>query len=428
MKKILLFLLVISILLSFGGCGNAQKPAEVTEPAESATAEVTESTDITVTEKPTETSTPVPTEQPEEIQPFDETVQQIIDDRLSAIQNKDVDLFMSAIGKNNQFYALEQDAWFCNMIEDTMSDWSFEIVSTEMVDERTAVAVIHQKHSNDGEDFDFEYPLIFRYEDGSWMDYGYNFEIIETDRFIIRYMEGETRVEEFQKYLEDAFDNLDKIYTEKPVAGYEIKLFSDIELLRQRSAPALPWVFTACSDDDESLRIFTGRPSDYLAYPGTVQHELVHNITIRICGNNLSTWMLEGIAMYDGSAYYGFETNSMLSTMSKEGVSQTIKHLEENDMYLDDDMSTEEIFNFYNTGYMYVKYIEETYGREKLMDIFYEAGKEPYHNAGIIDEEYCAINNEITENVILTVTGVSAEQLSQDYLEWLDTVDFDNLG
>jgi len=125
--------------------------------------------------------------------------------------------------------------------------------------------------------------------------------------------------------------------------------------------------------------------------------------------------------MYDGSAAYGFENSSLLSRMTKKGVEQTIEDIELRDLY--SDLTSEEIRNYYNTSYMYVRYIAETYGHDKLMDLFYEAGKKPFHDSTLNDS--FEINNQKTaDEVIMTVLEITKEQLSKEYLDWLETVDF----
>lgn len=366
---------------------------------------------------------------------FEHAIVGIMEDRLTAIETQDYDLYMSVITKNNQFLFNEQERWFTQMIESRIHDVSFQIVSTQMIDEFTAVVNIRQKHEattgydmkrkhDTSESFSIEYPLLFKLECDKWMDYGYNFEVFETDRFAVKYMEGEQRVEEFAQMLDDAFDNLDKIYELKPLSDYEMKLFFDREMLRQRSVPASPWLFTGWSEPDESLKIYTGHPEEYTAYPGVVQHELVHHISIRICNNNLPVWILEGIAMYDGSAYYGLESYSILSSLSYTGVSHTIGFLEKMD--LASDLSSADIYTFYGTSYMYVRYIVETYGHQTLMDIFYEAGTKPFHDS-TLNDTFEQANQQTADEAIMNVLGLTKAQLSEAYLIWLDTLDFDNL-
>ena len=352
--------------------------------------------------------------------PFDQAIKDIIDTRLSSIKNKDYEMYMSSITKRNPYFFNEQERWFMGMTDESITNLYLEIESTEIINEHTAVVNLKQTHFMDKK-YVLNYPLIFKYENGLWKDYGYHFETIRTDDFEVKYMKNETRVDEFIEMLELSFDNLRKIYKEKPHPYFELKLFTDQEMLRQRCIPANSWLFTGWSEPDESLKLYTGHPLSYEGYPGVVQHEVVHHITIRMCNNNLPMWLLEGIAMYDGSAAYGFENSSLLSRMTKESIKQTIEDIELRDLY--SDLTSEEIRNYYNTSYMYVRYIAETYGHDKLMDLFYEAGKKPFHDSTLNDS--FEINNQKTaDEVIMTVLEITKEQLSKEYLDWLETVDF----
>ncbi len=414
-KSLALFLAALFVLCIIAGC----KPTESITAMQSA--KPTEKIDTSFVNQ-TDTS-------------FETAIAAIMDDRLTAIQTQDYDLYMSVITKNNQFFFNEQERWFMSMIDEHIHDVYLQIVSTRMIDEHTAVVEIAQEHKLiDGYDdtkeretsqsFYIVYPLLFKFEDGKWMDYGYNFLEYKTDRFIVKYMEGEQRVVDFTQMLNDAFDNLDKIYELKPLPDYELKLFYDREMLRQQSVPDTPWLFTGWSEPDESLKIYTGHEEGYKGYPGVVMHELVHHLSIRICNNNLPVWMLEGIAMYDGSAFYGLDKSKTLANLNIDNVSFSIEHLEKID--LGSDLTEQQISEFYGTSYMYVRYICETYGRDTLLKMFYEAGKKPFHDS-TLNYTFEQVNQQTANEVLQSVLGLTKEQLSSNYFEWLDTLDFDNL-
>ena len=196
-----------------------------------------------------------------------------------------------------------------------------------------------------------------------------------------------------------------------------MKLFADQEMLRQRCIPASLWLFTGWSEPDESLKLYTGHDYSYNSYASVVQHELVHHITIRMCNNNLPLWLLEGIAMYDGTAYYGIDSSALLSSITKKNVAHTIDYLERND--LNNDLSKQEIYNFYNTSYMYVRYIMEAYGRDAFMDLFHEAGKKPFHDS-TLNAAFEQENRDTASDVLVAVLGISKAELSEAYLAWLD--------
>lgn len=345
------------------------------------------------------------------------SINNILQERLTAIESEDYELYMASITKGNLFFYNEQERWFMEMIHDRVHDLTLEVISMDMIDEESIRVKIRQTHRTE-EAFDFTYPLLFVNEEGQWMDHGYDFEVTSTDRFHVKYMEGEKRVDDFIFMLDDAFDHLDELYDLKPLSDYEMKLFNDQEMLRQRCIPSSPWLFTGWSEPDESLKIFTGHKESYEGYPGVVQHELVHHITIRMCNNNLPVWMLEGIAMFDGSAYYDHTSSTLLSSMTKEGVSLSIQDLELMDLS-SVTITRQEITNFYNSGFLYMKYIHDTYGRHKMIELFTEAGKKPFHDS-TLNETFYMENQKTATEVIQTVLGLSKQELSRAYLTWID--------
>ncbi len=385
MKKILLFFI---LLLSLIGCETITENAvEYVEP-------------LIVVEEPQ----------------FDSLIFDIMATKLEAIELQDLELYMSTVSKANQYYMNEQGRWFREMTKDEISDISFEIESVETIDDVTAVVNIRQKHEA-STSIDIGYPLLFKLENDGWKDCGYNFEVKKTDRFIVKYMKDEGMVEAFTSYLNQAYDNLEKVFDEKADTDFELKLFYDQELLRQRTVPSISWLFTGWAEPDESLKMYTGHSYD--GYPGTLQHELTHHITIKVCNNNLSAWILEGIAMYYGNIAVERETHGEIRPMDKNDMFKDIEYLETLDLY---NVQGKIVGDWYNTSYMYVRYIIETYGHDTLMDIFYEAGKKPF-NSSVLNENFDMDNIQTTDDALEVVLGLSKEQLSEAYFLWLDTMD-----
>ncbi|MBJ2355044.1 MBL fold metallo-hydrolase, partial [Sphaerochaeta sp. S2] len=117
--------------------------------------------------------------------PFEKAVLDILDNKLKALEEDNYKLYMHDITTENDFYYNEQERWFDEMTKDVITNIQLQLLSYEMLDDRAAVATILQTHEAQ-ESFAFEYPLLFRYEDGRWKDYGYNFEEFETDRFTVK--------------------------------------------------------------------------------------------------------------------------------------------------------------------------------------------------------------------------------------------------
>jgi hypothetical protein len=335
-----------------------------------------------------------------------------------AIDTADQSLYMSTVTENDYYYRNEQLRWFTEMVYKGIKQVKISAEKVEIIDEETAIATIHQTHFN-GEAFDFTWPALFRFEDGEWVDCGYAFEEVDTDKFTVKYMEGETRVNDFITMMNEAYKNLEPIFVERPHSSFELKLFSDRELLRQRTVPSVRWQFTGWGEPNESLKLYTGHP-DINRYKGTVQHEVVHHITINICNNNLPVWLYEGVAMYYGSAYYGFENSKLLSSLKKEDMNMPISELE----VLDSSILTEtqDIYNWYGQNFMYTAYMIEEYGHDKYMELWYEAGKKPFNDSAA-NPNFYAQNNVTMEEVLMSVLGITKKQLTDDYLAWLEATD-----
>jgi len=402
--------MAIAAVFLFAACAPA---VSVPEPTAAPTPEPT----AAPTAAPTPQPTPEPTIDP--LEAFRDAAQQSIDVKLEALKSKDVDLYLSTVTQSDEYYFNEQGRWFTEMTKDGIKQIGLEITDVALEDETTAVATIHQTHYNKKEAFNFTYPLLYKKEDGQWKDCGYDFEEIETPRYTLKYQEGETRVDEFKEMIDIAYDNLEQIFTERPDADFEIKLFCDREMLRQRTVPSIGWLFTGWGEPNESLKIYTGHPT-FEGYNGTLQHELVHHIMIRACNNNLPGWIHEGIALYYGNAQFEHSKSTTLSNLNVENIGLTIAYLETMDLYNPE--SQQAVWDWYNASYMYVGYIVETYGHDTLMEIFYEAGKKPFHDS-VMNDTFEEVNNQTMGEVFSAVLGLTKEELTDAYLEWLEAME-----
>ncbi len=344
-----------------------------------------------------------------------EDIQSIYDIKLGAVLAKDLDAYMATVSKTDDYYYNEQKRWFTEMTTDGFEDIAFTVESVEIQDEEKIIAVIHQTHTYI-EDFDITYPIIFVKENEKWMDSGYDYMVYAANGYTIKYQEGETHFEEFEKMIDIAYANLAEVFEEKPDPNFQIKLYHDREMLRQRTIPSIQWLFTGWGEANESLKLYTGHtPID--SYLGTIQHELVHHITMRLCNNNLPGWMADGIALQYGNYLLEGGNAITLGHATKEQVSHTIEFLEDSDLWNTSDR--EVIDSWYNTSQMYVEYIVDVYGHDELMQLFYEAGKKPY-NEKIMNPDFEEMNAQTMGEVFITVLGKSKEEISNDYLIWLD--------
>lgn len=373
-----------------------------------------------ITPSPTQAPTPTYTPAESETDILMREINAVMQIKLFALEQKDYDLYLSTVTQNDVYYWNEQARWYSEMVKPVISDLSFEVINITSLNETSLEADIHQRHIGNGEQFDFSYPLLFKLEGDRWKDCGYHFEILEKPGYTLKYMPGETRVDDFTAMIDMAYQNLEPVFAEKADDHFEIKLYWDREMLRQQTIPSVSWLFTGWGEPNESLKLYSGHP-EIKSYQGTIQHELTHHITIKICQNNLSDWLLEGTAVYYGNAYYDYSLSNALAHMKIKNMAQNINQLNQTDMI--NPSTQQEVWDWYNTAFGYVTYLIETYGHEKFMELYYEAGKKPF-NDSVTNENFKQDNIVTTSTVIETVLGNTPEQLSEKYLVWLETASF----
>ena len=119
-----------------------------------------------------------------------------VETKQKAMDTADQDMYMSTVTQNDYYYKNEQVRWFTEMVHKGIQKVTITVDEVKTIDDTTAVATIHQTHIN-GENFDFTWPALYKLENGNWVDCGYNFESVDTGKFTVMYMEGETRVNDF---------------------------------------------------------------------------------------------------------------------------------------------------------------------------------------------------------------------------------------
>lgn len=423
LKPIMITALLGLLLMAFNGCSNMPISDDNVSTSSKETVEASNQQTVAQTNNTNDgQTTDQENEQSEDLAKIQADIAAVMDKKLSALKNKDMDTYMQTVTTNDAYYPNEQKRWFDEMTKEGMEDIQFKVKSVAKRDSDTAVAEIYQTHQYK-KGFYIKYPLLFKLENGVWKDYGYDFKIADGPRYELKYMDGETKVDDFVKMIDNAYENLDQIFPVKQDEHFQIKLFKDQEMLRQRSVPSIEWLFTGWGEPDESLKIYTGH-SNIQGYRGTIQHELTHHITIKMCNNNLSGWFLEGLAVYYGNAYYDKVDSGSLSDFFTDHLGKTINELEQMDLYTTTDKT--EVHDWYNTSFAYVTYIVDVYGQQAIIDMLNEAGKKTF-NSSVANDNFNAENNQTTKAVIQKVLGISEEELSKQYIEWLkQTHVFDN--
>ena len=338
-------------------------------------------------------------------------VQDLLNLKLEAIKRKDLPEYLKTISSSNENYINEETGWFNVMIGVTFKDLSLNVVSITKLGEGKVEAIIQMKHKcNDG--IDIKYPLLVGIENGILKDWGLNFNIIEKERYIIKYLEGDARVNEIQNITEIVFNDIEKIFTQKIEKKIEIKIYSDQELLRQRTYPSINWLFYGWAEPGESIKLYSGL-DNINNYNGLIQHELVHVITMSITNGNTEFWLNEGIAMYYGCARYPFKDDLIYSNFDKYNMDKTLDELRAFNYHNESDLNL--IFEWYATCGMYVKYMVERYSHEKVLELFFEYGK--YNK---LEDSKKLERPHFTKMLCSTVLGDEEDDICKGYISWIE--------
>jgi len=336
-------------------------------------------------------------------------IEEIMALKIKAIQEKNLDLYLSTISIMDEHYLNEQKHWFEAMIDSRFKNLSFTIINVQQIDNLRLKAIIRQKHTY-YEDFDFTYPLIFNNEDGSYKDKGYDFKIIDTPRYIIRYMPDDDRIEAINEMINTAFNRVEDIFHKKVDEKPEFKLYSNNELMRQQTKPNINWLFHGWGESDESIKLYTGL-ENISSYHGLIQHELVHQLTLHLSHGHTAQWLSEGLSVTYGNADYDLKDDLIYSHINEFDLKKTINEIEEFDLYNATDM--DKITEWYCTCGSYVNFLLDQFGHEKVMEILYEADR--------ISQTYNTFDKftsiKTTKEAIENVLGKTEEDISHEYLQ-----------
>jgi len=222
-------------------------------------------------------------------------------DKYRAIELSDPELYMNTISEADTYYRNESYAWFWYMANNNFEDLSFTVTGMDQVNPSTMLVHINQKHTYAGNNFDFDYTIVYGLEEGDWRDQDLDFQVREIPGFKIYYMADEKHLAAFEGFLIKSNRDLIEVFGVGADDNFPVKLYTDRELLRQRTYPIIERQFTAWGEGNESLKIYTGFPNVAM-YEATIRHELVHHITLKMSSNRLCSWYAEGLAVHYGNS------------------------------------------------------------------------------------------------------------------------------
>ncbi len=74
----------------------------------------------------------------------EDAIEENISTKLESVLNRNLELYLTTISQENEYYYNEQQRWFHEITNDSITDFSLDLLNVEMVDEQTAIATINE--------------------------------------------------------------------------------------------------------------------------------------------------------------------------------------------------------------------------------------------------------------------------------------------
>jgi uncharacterized protein YlbG (UPF0298 family) len=325
-----------------------------------------------------------------------------------AIEENNVDKYMSTVTENDKLFYSEQKYWISDMIKDEIKDVSFIVKNIKEIDEGYLV-LINQKHLLGDEKLDFQYELLLKEDEGELKDYGINFKVIDEGEFRIKYINDDELPSIFTKLIKGVLEDLNTLFGEKLDYVVDFKLYPELDLVRQRSGPAYKWQYPMWAKTNQGIKLYPYYEKPKV-YAGWFQHELIHAITLKGNKNHLMQWMSEGIAMKYGNARYDTrDLDFSLKYIDSQNLSVPLNELM--DINLPDYTDMNDITKYYNTCFSYFDYLDTISDSKTIRSLFsYIISK----NAPADKKGQILLANEAFQEIL----GLSLENLGRRYLNW----------
>ena len=385
---------VVFVLILLAGCGGAQPTASSVPPLPTSTTAFVSPTPDAVLRPTTPTA---PLDSPQAI------VTQLVAAKITAMQAKDIEGYLSLLNEADKAFYMEQRNWFIIYQDAVTSDFSIEVKQVEKINDTTLVASLKQHYLYGPEKAErtIYYDEKYIQTPNGWKDAELNFEVKETAHFVIKYQKDVAAnaaevFEEAEKGYASVAKTLELEIPEKAT----IKLYSTQELLRQSSDIRVAYLFNGWGEDGESIKLYARRERSVFA--PVIAHELVHKITLEVT-DSLNSWLAEGLATYFGNQPFRGGNLVELKQYTAKELAKPIAWLEETNLIQATDGET--IRQFYAISGMVVEFMVKTYGLGQVKALLNELSKFPRYDHGF---DYGVI--EFLADA--EVTGVSAHAIA----------------
>lgn len=333
-------------------------------------------------------------------QKIESAVKDIINTKVEAVQQKDIEKYLNTVNKEDKEYYAEQKHWFQDILVSDIQDYSLQVLKIEEKLENSYLVSLYQKYSYAGKKYDMKYKAIYKVIGADVFDCDLDFYIKETEHFTIKYSSKKDKLaESFAKAAEEAYDLVLENYGKVPEDKTVIKIYDNADFLRQFVKLSFQWNMAGWYEYSEAIK-FIGMESE--AKAGGLAHELIHKVTIKESNNNMPYWFAEGVAAY-------YSGDNIINHPARKRMS--ILQLENTD--LEKLTNNLDIISFYGSAQEVIEYIISKYGEESIHEIIEELSKFPLEDktGSEVYKRNIEIFNIVAKKVLDKTTGELDQEL-----------------
>lgn len=345
-----------------------------------------------------------------------EAIEAVIAIQQDSVRAKDSGLYLSTIDGSNETYRNEATYFAQRLAYADISDFKMELLGIDLEDDEHAIAEIQQSYRLNDRLNTVTYRERFVKSGASWLDHDVAFEEKEVGVLKVFYMPEVGNPEGFIDLIEKSLVNIDETFPDSLAENVEIKLYSDRELLRQKTDLGIAWLFTGWAEEGHAIKAFTGREPEY-NYESLFTHELIHKLTISVSKGNMPIWFAEGLAIHYGTFKVNGTTYMEDGTVSMDDIKISVRELSET--HLERLTEQTDILTYYATAGMVIRYLAETYGDDQVFALYQALGNYPFNDIAS-DPAWGQHSDERLRAVLQDILNLDMTELSEGYLQWIE--------
>lgn len=344
--------------------------------------------------------------------PRESIVREILQKKESAVQERNLEKFLSAIDHENTFYVQEQKRWFADALKVIEpASYRLELLQFSPKQKDNLRVEVKQSYQQNGKRYILRLPLSFRKTKQGWRESDLDFYQLKSGPIKVLYTTP--ALEESASIALDTIKRALYVMQQRnkwQANRIEVKLYHDPEVFRQSVKPSLPLWAGGWNEINQSIKLVVDHRYPQWFASGLV-HELAHQMVSNLTNDNAAYWLQEGAAMYYEMHLLPGLHEGIAPHENQQG-KYTFAELKKLDL---EELPSEKASQYYWSCYHLFRFLVNKYGEDKINQIFATLKKFPFHDVDTnVKKE---LLNRRTGQAIRHVLTVTEKQLEQEWKE-----------